>query len=82
MISKNKVTQSASNITDKTKWVINMSSRQFTYIETDLLSKGLNFSITSKTLSNKDIIATVEDAVKDLEKEEADTIRAKVSLTV
>ena len=53
-----------------------MSSTQLTHIETDLLAKGLNFSITSKTLPNKDI-ATVEDAVKDLEKEEADTIRAK-----
>ena len=81
LINKNKVTQSATNITDKKKWVINMSSRQLTHIETDLLAKGLNFSVTSKTLPNKDIIATVEDAVKDLEKEEADTIRAKVSLT-
>ena len=52
------------------------------HIETDLLTKGLNFSMTSKTLSNKDIIATVEDTVKDLGKEEADTIRAKVSLTL
>ena len=59
-----------------------MSSRQLTHIETDLLAKGLNFSIASKTLPNKDIIATIEDAVKDLEKEEADTIRAKVSLTL
>ena len=59
-----------------------MSSRQLTHIETDLLAKGLNFSITSKTLPNKDIIATIEDAVKDLEKEEADTIPAKVSLTL
>ena len=59
-----------------------MSSRQLTHNETYLLAKGLNFSITSKTLPNKDIIATVEDAVKDLEKEEADTIRAKVSLTL
>ena len=57
-----------------------MSSRQLTHIETDLLAKGLNFSITSKP--NKDIIATIEDAVKDLEKEEADTIRDKVSLTL
>ena len=40
-------------------------------------AKDLNFSITCKTLPNKDIIATVEDAVKDLEKEEADRIRAK-----
>ena len=59
-----------------------MSSRQLNHIETDLLAKGLNFSITSKTLHNKDIITTVKDAVKDLETEEADTICAKVSLTV
>ena len=59
-----------------------MSSRQLTHIEIDLLAKGLNFSITSKTLPNEDIIATIEDAVKDLEKEDADTIRAKISLTL
>ena len=59
-----------------------MSSRQLTHIETNVLTKGVKFSITSKTLPNKDIIATIEDAVKDLEKEEADTIRAKVSLTL
>ena len=82
LISKNKVTQSVVNITDKKKWVINMSSRQLNHIETDLLAKDLNCSITSKTLPNKDIIATIEDAIKDLEKEEADTIRAKVSLTL
>ena len=81
MINKNKVTQSATNITDKKKWLIYMSSRQLTHIETDLLAKGLNFSVTSKTLPNKDI-ATIADAVNDLEKEEADTIRAKISLTL
>ena len=59
-----------------------MSSRQLTHTETDLLAKGLNFSITSKRLLNKDIIATVEDTVKDLEKEEVDTIRGKVSRTL
>ena len=59
-----------------------MSSGQLTHIETDLLAKGLIFSITSKTLPNKDIIATTEDAVKDLEKEVAGTICAKVSLTL
>ena len=57
------------NITDKKEWIINMSSGQLTHIEIDLLRKGLNFSITSKTLPNKDIIVTIEDAVKDLEKE-------------
>ena len=60
-----------------------MSSRQLTHIETDLLTKGLNFSIISNTLPNKDIIATVEDVVKDLEKKKmVDTIPDKISLTV
>ena len=63
-IGKNKVTQNATNITDKKKWVINMPTRQLTHIETDLLEKSFNFSITSKTLPNKDIIATIEDASK------------------
>ena len=58
-----------------------MSSRQLTHIKTDLLMKGLKFSITSKTLPNKDIIAIIEDTIKDLEKEETDMICAKVSLT-
>ena len=51
-----------------------MSSRQLTHIETDLLAKDLNFSNTSKTLPNKDITATIGDAVK------ADTIRARITL--
>ena len=33
-----------------------------------LLAKGLNFSITSKTLPNKDTIGITENAVKDFEK--------------
>ena len=82
MVTKNKVTQSATNTTDKKKCAINISSRQLTHIKTDLLAKGLNFSINSKTMSNKDIIATIEDTAKDLEKEETVTIRAKVSLTL
>ena len=59
-----------------------MSSRQLTHIETNLLAKDLNFSITSKTLPNKDIKATIEDAVNDLENEETDMIRVKVNLTI
>ena len=57
-----------------------MSSWQLSQIETNLLAKGLNFSITIKTLPNKDIIAFIKDAVKDLENEEADTICARIRL--
>ena len=45
----------------------------------DFLNKDFNFSITFKTLPNKDIIVTI-DPVKDFEKEEADRIRTKISL--
>ena len=82
LISNNKVTQSATNITDKKKLVINISSRQLTHVETDLLAKGLNFSITSKTLRNKDIIATIEEAVKVLKKKTLTRFVPKVSLTL
>ena len=82
LINKNKVPESATNKTDKKKRVINKTSMQLTHIGTDLLARGLNFSIRSKTLPNKDIIATTEYAVQDLEKEAADTICAKLSLTL
>ena len=65
LISKSKVTQTATKVTDKKKWVISLSSRQLTHVETDLLEKGLHFSITFKTLMNKDIVATIKDPVKD-----------------
>ena len=57
-----------------------MSSIKLTHIETNLLAKDLNFLITYKTLPNKNITATVEDTLKELEKEEADTIQTKISL--
>ena len=59
-----------------------MSSRHLSHIETNYLTKGLNFFITSKTLADKDIIATIKNAAKDLGKKEVDTIRAKTSLTI
>ena len=37
-----------------------MSSRQLTHVETDLLAKGLNFSINSKAMPNKGILATMK----------------------
>ena len=42
----------------------------------------MNFCITPSTVPNKEIIAKVEDAIKNLPKEEADAVRAKVSLTL
>ena len=48
LISKNKVTQSATNITDTKKWVINISSRQLTHIETDFSQRALTSQLLLK----------------------------------
>lgn len=47
-----------------------------------LLSKGMNFSVVPKRIPSTDIVAKVEQAIKAFPKDEADTIRAKVSLTI
>ncbi|XP_057290838.1 uncharacterized protein LOC130613523 [Hydractinia symbiolongicarpus] len=67
---------------DKSKWIVNLSNRQLTTEETNLLSKGMNFCMTPASLPKKEIVAKVEEAIKDLPKEEADTVRSKVSLTL
>ncbi|XP_057292500.1 uncharacterized protein LOC130621201 [Hydractinia symbiolongicarpus] len=67
---------------DKSKWIVNLSNRQLTTEETNLLSKGMNFCMTPASIPKKEIVAKVEEAIKDLPKEEADTVRAKVSLTL
>ena len=67
---------------DKSKWIINLSSKQLSDQEKDLLAKGMNFCLTPTTVPKKEIIARVEDAIKNLPIEEADTVSAKVSLTL
>ena len=79
-LSKKKGTQGTAIIADKKKWIINICLRQLTKIKTDNLTKYLNFSITSKALPNKDIIISTENWIEYLEKEEADTTFAKMSL--
>ena len=61
-----------------------MSSRKSIRMKTEFLVKVLNFSIVSKALPNKDILATLENVVKRrrLTKEEADKIYVKTKLTL
>ena len=48
LISKNKVTQSATNIADKKKWVINMSSRQLTIPKAIVSPRALTYQLLLK----------------------------------
>ena len=67
---------------DKSKWVVNLSTKTLSPHDKNLLVKGLNFSVTPKSIPTKDIVAKVETVVKNLPMAEADNIRAKTSLVL
>ncbi|KAL9965123.1 hypothetical protein ACROYT_G028877 [Oculina patagonica] len=64
---------------DKTNWVINFSSRSLSDAEIALLRKGLNFAVTPTNIPAKEIIASVESAVRQLNTEQADLVRRAVN---
>ncbi|KAL9964367.1 hypothetical protein ACROYT_G027998 [Oculina patagonica] len=64
---------------DKTNWVINLSSRTLNDAEIALLQKGLNFAVTPANVPAKEIIASVESAIRQLNAEQADTVRRTVN---
>jgi len=64
---------------DKTKWVINLSSRTLNKAEVSLLRKGLNFTVTPTSIPATEIITKIESAVRPLDTERADTVRRSVN---
>jgi len=63
---------SPTTFVDKTKWVINLSSRTLNEAEVSLLKKGLNFAVTPMSVPATEIIAKIESAVRPLDAERAD----------
>ena len=66
---------------DETNWVINLSYRSLSDAEKALLKKGLNFAVTPANIPATEIIAKVEAAVRQLDAEQADTVRRAVNGT-
>ena len=64
---------------DKTNWVINLSSRSLDDAEIALLKRGLNFAVTPTYIPATEIIAKVESATRQLDAEQADTVRRAVN---
>ena len=64
---------------DKANWVVNLSSRSLSDAEKALLKKGLNFAVTPGNIPATEIIAKVEAAVRQLDAEQADTVRRAVN---
>ena len=54
------------DVKHRKNWVINLSKHKLTETETDVLSLGLNFAVTKKTLPKQNIIAEVEKGIRKL----------------
>jgi hypothetical protein len=63
----------------KKKWGINASTRNLSRDEIDLLQKGLNFAITPRVVPTKEILAAVEQGVRNFTEEEQNEVRQKVT---
>ena len=68
-----------SNSTDKSKWIINLSSHDINKDEKELLKKGMNYSITPTTIPAVDLVAKIKTVLAGMQTEEAETIRADLS---
>ena len=60
---------------DKTNWVVYLSCRSLSDAEEALLKKGMNFAVTPANIPATENIAKVEAAVRQLDAEQADTVR-------
>ena len=70
------------NSTDKSKWVINLSSHDINKDEKELLEKGLNYSITPTTIPALELVAKIETVLAGMPTEEANTIHADLSSVI
>ena len=67
---------------DKANWVVSLSSRSLSDAEKALLKRGLNFTVIPANIPATEIIAKVEAAVRQLDAEQADTVRRAVNGTL
>ncbi|VDQ15883.1 unnamed protein product, partial [Trichobilharzia regenti] len=73
----NEIDVNASSTIDRTKWVINFSSRELSSNVIKVLEKGLNFNVTVNKLKPEDVIPNIEVALGSIDKTKAEEIRAQ-----
>ena len=64
---------------DRSKLVINLSSRPLSTMEEDVLALGLSFAIASRRIPQEEIISATEAVARRLDHKSADTLRLGVS---
>ena len=60
------------------KWVVNMSNRNITKSQEEVLSLGLNFSPAPRKLPLLDTISSIEAVARTLDQDDASDLRGRV----
>ena len=60
------------------RWVVNLSSQQLTEAQTNLLTHGPNFTVTSKSPPTIECITAIEEICQKLEQGEVEELRGEV----
>ncbi|CAH8450356.1 unnamed protein product [Heterobilharzia americana] len=78
----NEITKETSSNIDRTKWVVNLSSKALSSAEMKVLEKGLNFNITVDHLKPEDVIPSIEVALSSVDVTTAEQVRAQCALAL
>ena len=70
------------DVKHRKNWVINLSKQKLIETETNVLSLGLNFAVTQKTIPKQNIIAEVEKGIRKIPNASANIIRSKIVNTL
>ncbi len=77
--NKPSTSTSIQNQKKKEEWVINLSSKELSDPELNVLQKGLNFNVTQKNFRKEVIVAKIESCLKDAIPKQADIVRYQVA---
>ena len=62
------------------RWVVNLTERNLTPNQQEVLRMGLNFAPVPTKFPLQDTIASVEEAARQLPKDDADDLRGRVAM--
>ncbi|XP_071501364.1 uncharacterized protein [Diadema antillarum] len=79
LIPRNPTTNKPTRTLRPSNTVVNLSRRQLTKDEQQVLSLGLNFAVAPKQVNRKDFIQRIEPGLKHLSRSQADSVRIQIT---
>ena len=79
LLDSTDISSSEDNSENKSKWVVNLSSRQLNEHETSVLNKGLNYGVSPSTIPVEDFIVATEVVCDKLQQADKEELRSKVT---